>query len=213
MVTSQSFQIAGILSARLLTSSPWDISRTLMSPCDPFIAKLIFAAYPDPLTPPRPGRLKATMILSALFKPHITGISVLPILPTPTSSTVTTSESNQSSNCPLSRSVTFSMSIVALNVSVTTGGALTVTGTPMVTQSSIQTAGISSASVSASSPPAISRTHASPCNPVTSKLIVAICPEPLAPATPGRLKSTRIVPASMKSHDSTGTCLPLMSPS
>ena len=87
------------------------------------------------------------------------------------------------------------------------------TGTPMAISESNQSAGISFDPISTSSPSDVSRTLLSVTAPVISKLIVAICPDPLTPVVPGRLNSTRIASASVKFHASISIFVPPMFPS
>ena len=81
----------------------------------------------------------------------------------------------------------FTYTVVVYVVSVPIGGS------PMVTMSLTQFAGISSDSSSASTPFERFRKLISPFSPNTSKLIVASEPDPLTLVIPGRLKSTLIV--------------------
>ncbi len=97
-------------------------------------------------------------------------------------------------------------------MSVTTGGALTVTGAGMITLSSNQMAGISSPPVSTSCPFDISRTLTQPRGPNIEKPIRAIYPDPLTPPAPSGLNATRIVSASMKRQLTIGTVVPPMFP-
>jgi len=217
MVTASSSQIAGTSSPPVSTISPFDISTTHESPCDPVISNPTLATHPDPLTASSPESSKITLIVFASMKRQSTiGIVVPSMFPAVTSVTFTTPGSNDRSNTPPFMQTTSSISIVALNTPNTidtTSGALTLTGTPTVTSESFQTAGISSATVSVSFPFDISRTLVSPCDPVTSKLIVAIRPEPRNPVAPWGLNTTVIVSAPMNSHESIGTCSSLMRPS
>ena len=126
MVTSQSFQIAGISSALVSTSPTSDMPRTHESPGDPVTSKLIVAICPEPLTPVTPRRSKSTRIVSASTKAQDSiGTSVQPMRPQWTAVTFTTPGSNERSNCPESRSATLWTSIVTSNAPDTTSGALT----------------------------------------------------------------------------------------
>ena len=122
--------------------------------------------------------------------------------------------SNERSNCPDVRLATSVTSIVASNAPDTTSEALTVTGTPMVTSQSFQIADIPSPYVSRlkSFPLDMSRTLVSPDVPISSKWIVASDPDPFTTVAPGRCKSTRTLPSSIKRHMSTGTSVPAILP-
>ena len=213
IATAASAHVAGISSASVSESVPSDMSRAHASLCDPTIAKSIVAIDPVPLTPSAPESLKSTLIVSASMNPQSTiGIAVPPISPLVTLVTFTTPGSNVRSNCPPFMHAISSTSTVALNAPIVTSGELTATVTPIDTSQSYQSAGVSFDIASTSIPLDRSRALVSPGAPTISKLIVAICPDPLTPVAFGRLNNTRIVPASVKFHESIGTSVPPISP-